>query len=233
MPELAEDSFFSVRHSPQEERARREKRREVEALTNVGSFQSHTARAIQEEREAHRGPSRYVLHGFGKAGVSILTTPLGSTPTLAIADVRIPPLQGEKVVALLLREDVFGSGQFTVIHAEPLKARKQKTAAEITDEAKRRLAGREELTEKLLSIVEEGASAINISLKRIAVRPGWSHEYEDTASVVINVEIEGTDDQRFSLWDSISAKLDRLSETLGKEEQVSLINDVSVIVTQG
>ena len=104
--------------------------------------------------------------------------------------------------------------------------------AEITDEAKRRLAGREELTEKLLSIVGEGASALNISLKRVAVRPGWSHEHEDVASVVIYVEIEGVAEERFSLWDAVCDSLERLAGSLPENMRRFLTENVFVIVSR-
>lgn len=234
MPELAQDSFPSLRYSAREEAVSSEKRRAAENLTNAGSFQPHGARRIQREWEAHLGTARYPLHVFGEVETSIVSAALGSTPTLVIADIRMPALQGAEIVARV--SDIFSAGQFsvfTIVEAERRKADKQKIALEITDEAKRRLAGHEEVTEKLLSIVEKEASGLNITLKTITVRPAWSHEYEDYTGVVIDVEVAGNNNQRFALWDAISSKLDALLDSLTPEEQSFLADNISVVVTQG
>lgn len=263
MPQLAEDSFSYARYSPQEERARTEKRKAVESLTDVGSFQSHSVHPRSKTAGSEqKGPWETSLHVFQRSevgGASALKASLGSTTPFAIPDIRLPRVPAEKVAALLsrethaiiitdvnlpslqrqeiadlvARENVLSGGLFPVIRAEALKPHKQKITPEITDEAKRRLAGREYLQDKFLSIVEEEASGLNIALTRIAVRPGWSHEYQDQTGVVIEVEMAGNNDRRFGLWDAISVRLDALLSSLTGEEQAFLANNVSVVVTQG
>lgn len=108
MPELAEHSIFSVRYSSQEERVRSEKRRAVENLTKVGSFQAHSAHPIlepakSEQKEPQETP-RYVFQGFGVGGGSVLDVSLGSTTVSGIGEMRLLPSQGAKIVALLSRE---------------------------------------------------------------------------------------------------------------------------------
>ncbi len=263
MPQLAENSFFNARYSMQEERARTEKRRAVESLTDVGSFQSQSVLpSLKTAGHGQKGlwetsPDVFQISEISEAfvlkaalgstiplaipDVKLLRVPAAKeaallsieTPTRIITDVKHPSLQGVSIADLVVRENVFRASLFPDIRAEAPKAHKQKITPEITDEAKRRLADREYLQEKLHSIMEEEASGLNISLKRIAVRPGWSHEYEDLSGVVIEVEMAGNDDQRFVLWDAISFRLDALLDSLTPDEQAFIANNVSVVVTQG
>lgn len=256
MSELAQDIFSFVRHPEREERASSEKKRRVESLTKVGSFQGHGVRTTQEERVAPRGTLTYGSDLFARGETATLSAPLGLTRELITLDIEAPPFQGERMVALASREisalivtDLqlphlqrkqvvasvlceigLGTDFFSVIQSEPPKAQRQRVALDITDEANRRLASHEDLKEQLVSIVEESALELNVPLKRIAVRPGWSHEYEDTTSVVIDVEIEGTDNQRFSLWDVTCEKIDELRDLLPVEEVHFLTNEISIVV---
>jgi hypothetical protein len=108
MPELAQDIFPFVRYPLHEERESREKRRAVENLTKVGSFDAHSIRQILEpaksEQKEPREIPRYVFQGFGVGGGSVLDVSQGSSAVSRITEVRFTPLQGEKVLDLLSRE---------------------------------------------------------------------------------------------------------------------------------
>ncbi len=103
---------------------------------------------------------------------------------------------------------------------------------EVSVEAERRVNRYRKTAQAVYSIIEGEAKRLNLS-PTVRVRSAWSHEYEDKTGIVIDVEIKGSNEERFSLWDSISVKLDHLADTLNKEEQVFLINDVSVVVVRG
>jgi len=260
---LAEDSFSYARYSPQEERARSDKRNAVESLTDVGSFQSRSVHPEWKTAESEDKGTRKTLPNVSQisevSGAPFLIAALGSTISFGVHAVKLPPVPASKEAALLsigtpakfiidvkhlslpgmsipdlvVRENVFRASLFSAIRAEAPKANKQKITPEITDEAKKRLADREYLQEKLHFIMEEEASGLSISLNRIAIRPGWSHEYEDLSGVVIEVEMTGNNDLRFALWDAISFRLDALLDSLTLDEQTFIANNVSVVVTQG
>lgn len=133
MPELAQDIFPFVRHPLHEERASSEKRRAVENLTKVGSFQAHSARPILEpaksEQKEPREIQRYVSQGFGVGGGSVLDASSDSIivsqisegrvlplPDLIIMDLKLPILEARDVMASLLsRENVFSAGLFPIV----------------------------------------------------------------------------------------------------------------------
>jgi len=262
MVQLAEDSFSYARRSPEEEIARTEKRKAAESLTGVGSFQPHSVqprlKAAEGEQEGPQDTSLHVFQRSEVGGAFMLTASLGSTPfvspdirlphvlalkepnilsretsVIIITDVKQPFLQRERMADFDVRKSLLGATLFSDIPAQSPYTHKQKVTPGITDEAKKRLAGREHLQEKLLFIVEKEVSGLNATLKRLAFRPGWSHEYEDQSSVVIEVEIANNDNLRFTLWDAISFRLDALLDSLTREDQAFLANNVSVVVTQG
>jgi len=107
-----------------------------------------------------------------------------------------------------------------------------KVQPQVSEEAARRLRGHEKLLQKLAFVVEEETAARGISLLKIDVLPAWSHEYEERAGVVIQVEVGATDEQRFSLWEGISERIDSLHDTLASEEKDFLTGEISVFVDQ-
>ena len=85
---------------------------------------------------------------------------------------------------------------------------------EVVDEAKKRLAGHEILARRLYELIEKQALHRKIPVRKIAVLPAWSHEYEERTGIVIEAEIEGTTDERFSLWDTVCEQIGKLQKSL-------------------
>jgi hypothetical protein len=104
---------------------------------------------------------------------------------------------------------------------------------EIASEAKERLSDHKTLATKLYRLIEQRASALKIPMRKIVVLPAWSHEYEDRTGVVIDVEIDGSADQRFSLWDAVCDEMVRLEESLPKKESRFLSDQISFVVNRG
>ena len=105
-----------------------------------------------------------------------------------------------------------------------------KIQPELSDESVRRLEGHEKLLENLVFVAEQEAAARGISLLKIDVLPAWSHEYDEKTGVVVHAEVRATDEQRFSLWEAISDRIDSLHDTLDSEEKDFLTDEVSVVV---
>jgi hypothetical protein len=120
MAELAQDILPFVHQTLHEERESREKRRALESLTNSGSFNPHSTHEILEaaknEQNESRKIPRYVFQGFGVGGGSPLDVLLGSTAVSRIAEARLRPLQEEKVIYLLSRENVFNTSLFPKVN---------------------------------------------------------------------------------------------------------------------
>jgi hypothetical protein len=104
---------------------------------------------------------------------------------------------------------------------------------EVVDEAKKRLAGHEILARSLYELIARQASAREISVRKIVVLPAWSNEYEERTGIVIEAEIEGSTDQRFSLWDTVCEQIYKLQESLPEKESRFLSEDISFVVSRG
>jgi hypothetical protein len=102
-------------------------------------------------------------------------------------------------------------------------------ALEITDDARKRLIGYEKLAERIYSLIQEQFFAFGTTGKA-RVRPAWSHEYDDSTGVVIDVNIAADDNLRFLLWDSISEKVAELPD-VSQDEKRFLHNNISLFVT--
>lgn len=103
---------------------------------------------------------------------------------------------------------------------------------EFFPEAARRLAGREKLVDKLISLAEQEVSARGMSSLKVTVRPAWSHEYEEHTGIVIDLGVKANAEERFSLWESVCEQMDQLQDSLPEEESRFLIDEVSLIVDQ-
>ncbi len=114
-----------------------------------------------------------------------------------------------------------------------LSKTRAETSLEVVDEAKKRLAGHEILARRLYELIAKEALARKIPVRKIVVLPAWSHEYEERTGVVIDVEIEGSTDQRFSLWDAVSEQIGKLEESLREKESRFLSDDISFVVSRG
>jgi hypothetical protein len=104
---------------------------------------------------------------------------------------------------------------------------------EVVNEAQKRLAGHEILARRLYELIERQASAREISVRKIVVLPAWSNEYEERTGIVIEAEIEGSTDQRFSLWDTVCEQIGKLQKSLPAKESRFLSEDISFVVSRG
>ena len=100
-------------------------------------------------------------------------------------------------------------------------------------QARRRLDGHEELLKKLIVIVKREAASQAIPILKIEILPAWSHEYEEKSGIVVHVEVRATDEQRFSIWEGISERIDSLHDTIASGEKDFLTDQISVVVDQG
>jgi hypothetical protein len=99
---------------------------------------------------------------------------------------------------------------------------------EIAPKARQRLMRYERLAHGIYSIVREQLAAFG-TCGTIQVRPAWSHEYEESTGVVIDVTIAADDNLRFLLWDSVSEKVAELR--VSQDEKAFLQNNISLLVT--
>lgn len=106
----------------------------------------------------------------------------------------------------------------------------EKTTFQVSEDAQKRLGGYERLFYKLLFITRQEAAARHVPLLKIEGLRAWSHEYQDDDGVVIHVEVQGNDEERFSVWEGISERINLLQGNLNSEEREFLMNEVSVIV---
>jgi hypothetical protein len=102
---------------------------------------------------------------------------------------------------------------------------------DISPAAQERISGNKSLVATVFGVIKEEVKHAAV-LPTITVRPAWSHEYEDLTGIVIEVEIEGDTEKRFTLWEAISSKLDALLDTISSEEQSFLTDNITVIVNQ-
>lgn len=104
------------------------------------------------------------------------------------------------------------------------------TIENFSTEATRRLSGYERVIQELFSISKKEAYARNIPILIVDVRPAWSHEYKENSGVVVDIEIKGSAEERFSLWDAICERIDQLKDSLSQEEWQFLTDEISFIV---
>ena len=124
--------------------------------------------------------------------------------------------------------ETLGGGGHVIISRELVTV---ESKFEISPDAQERLSGYASLVGKVYSVIKSEAKRYDV-FPIVAVRPSWSHEYEDRTGVVIEVEIKGDSEKRFNLWDAISAKLDDLLDSISEDEKSFLTARLSVIVNQ-
>ncbi len=147
--------------------------------------------------------------------------------TLGMAERVFQPQRSFDIVVVHPAETLGGGGQVVILR----KSAPVEPKIEILPDAKERLAGFASLSKQVYAVIKDEAQRHDV-VPIIAVRPSWSHEYEDRTGVVIEVEIKGDSEKRFNLWEAISAKLDDLLDSLSAEEQSFLTDRLSVIVNQ-
>lgn len=106
------------------------------------------------------------------------------------------------------------------------------TIETVTPEAVQRLHGHESIAQQVCSLAKEEAQARGLALLQIDVRPAWSHEYDEHTGVVIDVEIKATSDERFSYWDAVCERLNKLAESVPPEERCFLNDEVFLIINR-
>jgi len=243
MPGLAEHSFGSCGSRIDEEPWRDIERKPLESPISVGSFQpilvSFTLPSYRKEspwiyffRHRHDLAAGTKTHEtiLGEPTAQLIGTSIGAGRSLFLVTAAQESWKIEGQQNLLSSKDLsfFSEGASGL---ETIRLR-GKVQPQISEEAARRLRGHEKLLQKLAFVVEEETAARGISLLKIDVLPAWSHEYEERAGVVIQVEVGATDEQRFSLWEGISERIDSLHDTLASEEKDFLTGEISVFVDQ-
>jgi hypothetical protein len=89
-----------------------------------------------------------------------------------------------------------------------------------------------EVVQMVRKLAQEEADARGLTIKKIDVRPAWSHEYDTRSGVVIDVGIKSTAEERFAYWDAVCERIYQLEGALSAEARNYLINDVSFIVSR-
>ncbi|MDP2601158.1 MAG: hypothetical protein Q8S00_00980 [Deltaproteobacteria bacterium] len=182
------------------------------AVSDVGSFNTKFSKAFLQRPNPH--------------GLTI-TESKTIANTLGMAE-RVFQSQRHFNFIVVNPAETLGGGGQVIIWRElaPVEPK-----IEISPDAQERLSGYASLAEKVYSVIKDEAKRHGV-LPIIVVRPSWSHEYEDRAGVVIEVEIKGDTEKRFNLWEAISAKLDALLDSISEAEQSFLTRSLSVIVNQ-
>jgi hypothetical protein len=108
----------------------------------------------------------------------------------------------------------------------------QRTPVKASAEADRRMRGHGGLMERIYAIVYDEAQREHLSIHALKVRAAWSHEYDEETGVIIDVEIEGSAEQRFALWDRVSSQIEDLETSLRPDEHDFLTRCLSIIVNR-
>ena len=126
-----------------------------------------------------------------------------------------------------------GTSGYTNIDEGPIwTITPQEAPVKISSEADQRIRGHENLLKKVYAIIQDEARNKSTPLSHIDVLSDWSNEYDEHTGVVIYIEIQGTADDRFALWDKIADSLEELEGSLLPDEQDFLISNVSVVVNR-
>lgn len=95
----------------------------------------------------------------------------------------------------------------------------QEEPVKISCEADGRIHGHEQLLKQVYAIIRDEARHKHIPPSHLEVLSDWSHEYDEHTGVVIYVEMQGTADERFALWDTIANRLEELEGSLPPNER--------------
>jgi hypothetical protein len=229
-------------HSDSRLRSQRNASSRFENLSDVGSFQPpHSNKPA--ELNYPKGPQRYrvrdsspfvaVLSSERNVKVtglvrSIIPPPVPRLPlgdTSGLCSPHAPVIPYAPVIWNRLAVGIFDCSSETEF-GKP----QEEITPHITEDAQKRLRGHEGLFHKLLFITRQEAAARRVSLRKIDALGAWSHEYENNNGVVIHVEVQGSDEERFSVWEGISERINLLHDTLFAEEREFLTSEISVIV---
>jgi hypothetical protein len=113
---------------------------------------------------------------------------------------------------------------------KPIEGLPERIADATSSEAARRIAGREEILRRLCELAESAAREHGAQVKKVSIRPAWSHEYDERTGVVVDVDVIASDDTRFAYWEALNECLDKLAELLPAVDRNWLENEVSITV---
>jgi hypothetical protein len=184
------------------------------SITEVGSFQPQDTISFRIKQVA-------VIREWSKRR---------KTPTPFIGEGNLGPAVPFFIVYERRRREGLFSDFGTSGAVEAVQEKRSiQAVVETTEDARQRLIGHERLTARIYSLIQELLFAFGTN-GSIQVRPAWSHEYDDSTGVVIDVKITADDDLRFLLWDSLSEKLAAL-QGISEDEEKFLHNNISLFVT--
>jgi len=160
-------------------------------------------------------------HGF------VINDSRPAANTLGMADKVFQSQRHVNFIVVRTAETLGGGGQVVIWReSAPVEPK-----IEISSDAQGRLSGYASLAEQVYSVIKIEAKRYDVS-PIVAVRPSWSHEYEDRTGVIIEVQIKGDSEKRFNLWEAISSRLDDILDSISEKEKSFLTDSLSVIVNQ-
>ena len=83
-----------------------------------------------------------------------------------------------------------------------------------------------EICEMLGQIARERA----VALERVDIRPAWSHEYEETRGMVVDIEVRSPTEEALAYWQLLSETLEQRALTFDAASRRFLEENVSVMV---
>jgi hypothetical protein len=86
------------------------------------------------------------------------------------------------------------------------------------------------LVSEICKIIGEIARARAVALERVDIRPAWSHEYEETRGIVVDIEVHSPTEQALAYWQALSETLEQRALTFDAASRDFLAEHVSVMV---
>ncbi|HXR36081.1 MAG TPA: hypothetical protein VN754_09055 [Candidatus Binataceae bacterium] len=83
-----------------------------------------------------------------------------------------------------------------------------------------------EICQMLGQIARERA----VALERVDIRPAWSHEYEETRGIVVDIEVRSPTEEALAYWPLLSATLEQRALTFDAASRKFLEENVSIMV---
>src|SRR5579864_1932855 len=120
-----------------------------------------------------------------------------------------------------------GGEQRKVNHLIPSRPQRIDTPG---TEVGQRIAGREEILERVCELAQSQAAKQRVEVKKVGIRPAWSHEYDEKTGVVVDVDVVASNDERFSYWEALGESLAELADTLPSVDANWLQKELSLTV---
>ncbi len=116
------------------------------------------------------------------------------------------------------------------VMGQPPRGLVESIADSISAQAAKRIAGREEVVERICELAGAQAAKRNLRVNEISVHAAWSHEYDENTGVVVDVNVTASDEDRFSYWEALNERLDELAASLPQNARDWLESEVSLTV---